>query len=90
MGETVYLPIRPEDVTLTLARAPSSARNSFAGRIARILPLCPLERVEIDCGFPLLTLITKQSVEEMSIKIGTSVFASFKATAVRAIRKWAY
>lgn len=87
-GEPVYALIRPEDVTLTLTKNPSSARNSFTGRITRITPHGPLVRVGIDCGFLLLALITKRSAEEFGFGPGDMVHTSFKATAVRIIKRW--
>jgi molybdate transport system ATP-binding protein len=42
-------------------------------------------RVELDAGFPLVALITKQSREELSLAEGGRVSASFKATAVHLI-----
>jgi molybdopterin-binding protein len=42
-------------------------------------------RVEVDAGFPLVALITKQSLEELSLDVGSRVVASFKATAVHLI-----
>ncbi len=88
VGEKVYALIRPEDVTLTLSKDISSARNNFQGKIAKMTPVGPLVRVEIDCGFPLLGLITKKSAEEMNISIGKEVHASFKATTVQVIKRW--
>lgn len=88
VGEEVYALVRPEEVTLALAKDLSSARNVFPGRIARMAAVGPLFRVEIDCGFPLLGLITKRSAEELAFTVGVEVYASFKATAVRTIKRW--
>lgn len=88
VGESVYALIRPEDITLTLSRDISSARNTFTGRIARVASVGPLLRVEIDCGFPLFGLVTKRSAEEMGITVGTTVYSSFKASAVGIIKRW--
>jgi len=41
--------------------------------------------VVLDCGFTLVALITKQSLEEMGLGVGDEVVASFKATAVHVI-----
>lgn len=89
VGETVYVLIRPEDITLSLSKDLSSARNVLQGEIARIIPLGPLLRVEMDCGFPLLSLVTKTSGEELELAPGKEVYASFKATAVRTVKRWA-
>ena len=83
-GEWVRLCVRPEDVTLS-PRAPagarSSARNHLDGAIVRLAPSGPHVRVTIDCGFPLVALVTQRSVREMALEPGTQVTAHFKATA---------
>jgi molybdopterin-binding protein len=84
-GDEVHLCIRPEDITLSLSGASTSARNSFSGEIAGLALSGALARVELDCGFPLVALITKQSAEELGLQIGKQAYVSFKATAVHVI-----
>ncbi|MEQ8188131.1 MAG: hypothetical protein ABRQ39_09210 [Candidatus Eremiobacterota bacterium] len=43
-------------------------------------------RVELDCKFPLISYVTKQSVEEMSLKKEKIVKSCFKATSVHIIK----
>lgn len=88
VGDKVYALVRPEDITLTLAKDTSSARNVFHGEITRIIPLGPLARIEVDCGFPLLGVVTKRSAQELDLAIGKEVYASFKATALHVIKRW--
>lgn len=85
--EEVSVCIRPEDVTVALARLSSSARNSLAGKITWRVLSGPLCRVEIDCGFPLVALVTKRSAEEMGLVKGTQVYATFKAVSIHVIRR---
>jgi len=87
-GEWVRLCVRPEDVTLTapVAGAPSSARNHLAGRVVRLVPSGPHLRVVIDCGFPLVALVTQRSAGELSLDVGAPVTAHFKATAAHLLR----
>ena len=87
VGEEVYTCIRPEDITLAPSKAISSARNSFPGKITRVVLSGSLAHVEVDCGFPLVALVTKRSAEELNLKSGEQVYASFKATAVHVIKK---
>jgi tungstate transport system ATP-binding protein len=89
IGEAVYALIRPEDVIFTLAKNKTSARNVFEGKITKIASVGPLVRVEVDCGFPLLGVITKRSAEELGLKVGGRIHASSKATAVHVIKRWA-
>ena len=87
VGEEVSACVRPEDITLTLSKAPSSARNSFIGEIVRVTSIGPLIRVEMDCGFPLVALVITKSAEELNLKSGRRVCASFKATGVHVIKR---
>ncbi len=87
VGKEVGVCIRPEDITLAKKRLSTSARNSFAGQIKKIVSFGVLARVEIDCGFPLVALVTKRSAEEMELERGKQVYASFKATAVHVINR---
>jgi len=89
IGETVYALIRPEDIIFTLIKDRTSARNIFQGKIAKIAPFGPLVRIEVDCGIDLLSVVTKTSAEELGLDIGKKVYASFKATAVHIIKRWA-
>ncbi len=88
-GRPVYLLLRPEDITVWAGDAMprSSARNRLPGKVTRLIPQGPLVRVAIDCGFPLVALITRSSAEEMGIAPGQPVTASFKASAVHLITR---
>ncbi len=88
IGEEVHALIRPEEVTLALHKEASSARNTFEGRVDRILPVGPLSRVKVACGFPLLSVVTKKSAEDLSLTVGKKVYATFKATAIHIIKRW--
>lgn len=87
VGEKVSVCIRPEDVTVALARLSSSARNSLAGTISWTAFNGPLCRVEIDCGFRLIAMVTKRSAEEMGLKRGTPVYGTVKAVSIHVISR---
>jgi tungstate transport system ATP-binding protein len=89
MGEEILCCIRPEHVTLSAGGpAPAtSARNVFSGMIRTITPLGLFNRVRVDCGFELVSYVTRQSFEALGLAEGKSVTASFKATAVHVIRR---
>ncbi|MBI2830832.1 MAG: ABC transporter ATP-binding protein [Chloroflexi bacterium] len=87
MGEKVYAMISPDDITLSLLREPSSARNMYRGKVSELVPAGPLTRIKVDCGFPLRALVTRKSAEEMGLAAGREVHVSFKATAVRIIKQ---
>ena len=86
-GEEVCACVRPEDITLALSQVSSSARNSFAGEITWVVSMGPLTRIEVDCGFPLVVLVTKRSAEEMGLARGKKIYATFKATGVHVIKR---
>jgi tungstate transport system ATP-binding protein len=87
VGTQVFYCLRPEDITLSIAESAikSSARNHLTGRIVRMAPSGPLVRVVVDCGFPVVALITRSSSIEMKLQEGQPVTAMFKATAVHLI-----
>ena len=88
VGEPVYVLVRPEHTTLSLARDPTSARNVFEGKIKRLTPLGPQIRIEIDCGFPLFSIVTGRSAEDLGLSVGATVYVSFKATATHTIKRF--
>ena len=87
-GENVTLCIRPEHVVVSLNAPdhPTSARNNFSGKVTRIVPLGLYHKVYLDCGFTLVAAVTNQSLQELSLRAGAPVFASFKATGVHLFR----
>jgi len=79
-----------EEVTLTLPgtdSSPTSARNRFRGRVTKLFPAGSQVRVTIDCGFPLIALITRRSKEGMGLAEGQEVLATFKASTVHLIKR---
>jgi tungstate transport system ATP-binding protein len=87
LASDVLVCLRPEDVVLAPPDGvvPSSARNRLPGVVARVTPVGAQARVTVDCGFPLVVVITRQSLEELGLEVGTRVVASFKASAVHLI-----
>jgi molybdate transport system ATP-binding protein len=83
----VFACIRAEDVLLfTGERASSvSARNRLRGRITALSYEGPLVRVTLECGFPLVAVITRQACEELALREGESVTAAIKAAAIHLI-----
>jgi tungstate transport system ATP-binding protein len=81
--------IRPEHVIISPGMRPdrSSARNAFPAQIARISPAGAFYKVHLNGGFPLVAYVTVQSIEDLDLRVGATVTASFKATAVHMIRR---
>jgi molybdate transport system ATP-binding protein len=75
--------IHAEDVAVTRDSAQvSSARNRLAGRVLAVIMEGALARVELDCGFPLVAVVTAQSAADLALREGEEVSAVVKATAV--------
>jgi ABC-type sugar transport system ATPase subunit len=88
-GERVRLCVRPEDVTIFPGvPKPGGTRefNRLGGTVQRLVPSGPHVRVVIDCGFPLVALVTQRSLEELGFIAGSPVTAHFKATAPHLLR----
>ena len=88
-GREVLLCLRPEDITIWPKDGSplSSARNRLGGRVVRTTPQGPLVRVLVDCGFPLVALVTRASARELELHEGRAVTAAFKASAVHVITR---
>ncbi len=75
--------IRAEEVVLSRQLQPTSARNTFQGRVTDVAILGAYARVTVDvAGVPLVAALTPRSVNELGIVVGGDVYASFKAFAV--------
>jgi molybdate transport system ATP-binding protein len=81
-----YVCIRAEDVVLLKgAESASSARNRLPARVQSLAQEGPHVRVELDCGFILTALVTKQACEEMALRPGDAVTALVKAPHIHLI-----
>jgi len=82
-----YLIIPENAVFLSTEPVTTSAANQLKGTITDIIPAPHGFEVVIDVGFSLYALLTADGIGRLSIKTGDSVYASFKATALRFIKK---
>ena len=82
----VYVCVRAEEVTLEKSMAiAGSARNRLEGVILEIAPAGPLMQVTVDVGFHLVSLVTRQAVDELALRQQDRVVAVIKAPAIRLI-----
>ena len=88
-GDSVYCGVRPENVVINTVNPAktTSARNVFPAKITEISSLGPFLRICLDCGFPLVSYVTREAFATLGIETGKDVFASFKATSVHLIRR---
>jgi len=88
VGEAVTVGLRPEDVTLVPEReldSRSSSRNALVGEVVGIELMGPTVRVTVNCPFPVVSLITRRSMDELYVTVGENVGLRFKATALHII-----
>lgn len=79
----VHIVIDPKDILLSRHPLQSSARNSFLGKIIKIVAEGLLVRLAVNVGVEFTVLITKKSFEEMGLNLGHQVYLTFKTSAVQ-------
>jgi len=86
MEDEAYACLRAEDVVLEPGGGhPSSARNRLPGAVVTLRDEGPLVRVTVDCGVPLVALVTRASAERLALAPGSRVHAVVKAPSVRVV-----
>lgn len=84
----VFACIRAEDVVVVKGDAPqSSPRNCLPAVVAKLTPEGPLMRIDLDCGFALQALLTRQACAELGLREGDRVLALVKAPQVHLIAR---
>lgn len=78
----VYMSIRPEDITISIEKISSSARNMIEGRVKEIVDVMSLIHLVIDAGELFTVFMTRKSFNDMQINVGMHVWMNFKASAV--------
>lgn len=86
-GDEVFVCIRPQDLIISRQADASSARNHFKAKIVSIQPWHLEYKMHLDCGFNLIASVTKQSIENLGLKVDNTIFVSFKATAIHLIKR---
>jgi molybdate transport system ATP-binding protein len=82
----VHVCIRAEDVILVKGLdRPNSARNHLPAVVQSLTREGPLMKIELNCGFPLAALLTKQACAEMQLKAADQVMALIKAPDIHLI-----
>ena len=89
-GTNVIAMLPYDDVTVILPspeKLCTSARNCLSGEVVKLFPTGSQVRVTVDCGFPVVALITKRSAEELGLEKGKQVQVSFKAVSIHVIKR---
>ncbi|MCL5257264.1 MAG: ABC transporter ATP-binding protein [Chloroflexi bacterium] len=85
-GKPVTVGIRPEDVTLSEPGANlSDPANHLRATVRSIVPLGPIFKVTLDCGFELVAFVIKEGYIELDLQEGKEVVAFVKPSAVHLI-----
>jgi tungstate transport system ATP-binding protein len=88
-GQEVILCIRPEHVNLSGlgSEALPGLGNRLTGRVEKIMPVGPYQKVRLSCGFSLVAYVPNHTVSAIGLKDGSEVEASFAPEAVHVIPK---
>lgn len=78
-----YIAIRSNDIILSKKRILSSARNSFLGRVIKIIHRASFIEVLLDIGLVFHVYITYQSYSEMKLAAGDKIWVTFKTTSIK-------
>lgn len=82
VGAGTHLTIEPADIVLSRGPLDSSMRNRFEGRVTGIAEEHGQVRVTVHAGERFHATITRASLAEQGLELGTPVWVSFKSTAV--------
>jgi molybdopterin-binding protein len=82
-ADHAYVAIRGDDILLSRKRLESSARNAMVGTVSHVFRRAAVVEVVLDVGIPLSIDITRQSCQEMNIKPGDRLWATFKVSALK-------
>jgi len=82
-AEEAFAVIRSYDIFLSVEKIQSSARNSFYGKVIRIIHRGSHAEVMVDTGLVFHVDVTLQSLRDLDIKPGLELWVTFKTSAVK-------
>jgi len=82
LTESHHIAIDPREIIISAHALQSSMRNSFSGRLILIAEEEESVRLTVDCGENFHVLISPESLNNLELSIGKTVYLSFKSTAV--------
>lgn len=74
--------LRPEDIIVSHAPFPSSARNSFSGTITSVIDKGSTLLLTVRVPPDFVCLVTRNSFDAMELSVGNQIYMTFKASAV--------
>lgn len=75
--------IDPHEIIISRSPLESSMRNSFNGRLTLIAEEGDVIRLTIDCNEMFHALISRESLSQLDLSLGETIFLSFKSTATK-------
>ena len=75
--------IDPHQIIISNQPLESSMRNGFTGRLTLISEESDMIRLTVDCGDIFHALISPESLAQLSLRVGNTVYLSFKSTATK-------
>jgi molybdate transport system ATP-binding protein len=80
VGDLVHIAISARDILVSTEEPRStSARNIFKGAIKEIEEKEINLYVMVECGIPIIALITKHAAQELGLRLGLTIWLAFKA-----------
>lgn len=74
----VTVALRSEDVYISKSNSQTKSMNKFNGKVTNIIRKGIISKLNVDIGVNITSVIPSQSLENMDIKLGDNVWASFK------------
>ncbi len=78
----VNFTVRPDEITVSKEKVQTSARNTIQGKVNDIIDTGSLIKLLVDTGELFTVFITRESLNELDISVGTNVWLYFKASSV--------
>jgi tungstate transport system ATP-binding protein len=85
--EEVNCCIRPENISVDTRNVSGEDRNVFAGRITHVYSMGPFLKLNLDCGFPLISLVTRDAFAKLGLAEGMDIYASFRPASVHVLKR---
>ncbi|MCG8379121.1 MAG: ATP-binding cassette domain-containing protein [Proteobacteria bacterium] len=77
-----HISIDPKQIVLSKTQLDSSMKNSFPGKITRLVEENGQVRVGVDAGENFEVIVSHQSLSDMNLSIGADVWISFKSSSI--------
>jgi tungstate transport system ATP-binding protein len=86
--EEVNCCVRPENIVVETRDSSGAGedRNVFAGQIMHVYSMGPFLKLSLDCGFPLVSLVTRNAFADLGLAEGKKIYASFKPASVHILK----